>query len=199
MLRVERIMAGPIDNLLVIEASEAMPGAMAAMLLADHGAEVIKVEPAGGSVFARDLTRKGWDRGKQSVELDVNSADGRDQLGALLKTADIFIHSYGEREAASLGLDTATLARNYPTLVTCVISAYGQGTPFSERPYGESLAAALLGTMIDRGSSFRPGPLYLGHPALHYGQAFLAAIGSLAAIRARRHTGRGQCVDASLV
>ena len=65
MLRVERIMAGPIDNLLVIEASEAMPGAMAAMLLADHGAEVIKVEPAGGSVFARDLTRKGWDRGKR--------------------------------------------------------------------------------------------------------------------------------------
>jgi crotonobetainyl-CoA:carnitine CoA-transferase CaiB-like acyl-CoA transferase len=192
-------MAGPIENLVVVEASEAMPGAIAAMLLADHGAEVIKVEPIGGSVFAGDLTRKGWDRGKRSVEIDLQSAAGRETLAGLLKSADIFIHSFDEREAASLGVDSATLAREYPTLVSCVISAYGTDTPFSDRPYGESLAAALLGTMIDRGSSFRPGPLYLGHPALHYGQAFIAAIGSLAAIRARRHTGRGQRVDASLL
>jgi len=54
-----------------------MPGAIAAMLLSDHGAEVIKVEPTGGSVFAGDLTRKGWDRGKRSVEVDLNCAAGR--------------------------------------------------------------------------------------------------------------------------
>src|SRR5580765_2644233 len=148
-------MAGPIENLAVVEASEAMPGAIAAMLLADHGAEVIKVEPIGGSVFAGDLTRKGWDRGKCSVEIDLESAAGRETLAGLLKSADIFIHSFDEREAASLGVDSATLAREYPTLVSCVISAYGTDTPFSDRPYGESLAAALLGTMIDRGSSFR--------------------------------------------
>src|SRR5690242_15721769 len=106
-------MAGPIDNLVVIEASEAMPGAIAGMLLADHGSEVIKVEPIGGSVFASDLTRKGWDRGKRSLELDLNSADGRDALAGLLKTADIFIHSFDELGAAALGVDSATLARNF--------------------------------------------------------------------------------------
>ena len=82
-------MAGPLEHLIVIEAATVMPGGMAAMLLADHGAEVIKVEPRGGAFYAYDLTRKGWDRGKKSVELDIHDATDRNQLRALLKTADI--------------------------------------------------------------------------------------------------------------
>ena len=85
-------------------------------------------------------------------------------------------------------------------LLTCAAGLREpEGTPFAGRPYGESLAAGLLGAMVDKGSSFRPGPMYLGHPALHYGQAFLASIGVLAAIKARRETGRGQQVEASLL
>ncbi len=190
-------MSGPLAHLRVIDAAEALPGAIAAMLLADHGADVIKVEPVGGSCFAKDLTRKGWDRGKRSVEIDV-AADTA-SLRGLLKTADIFIHSLTDAEAASLGLDETSLSRDFPALVSCALTAYSRGTPFSDRPYGESLAAAKLGTMIDRGSSFREGPMYLGHPALHYGQAFLAVINSLAAVRARRAIGVGQEVEASLL
>ncbi|HEY0446382.1 MAG TPA: CoA transferase [Allosphingosinicella sp.] len=192
-------MAGPLDHLVVVEASRVMPGAIAGMLLADHGADVIKAEPHGGAFFAHDLTRKSWDRGKRSVELDYDDPGERAKLAALIATADIFIHSLEDEEAARLGLDRDTLARDNPGLIVCALQAYGKDTPFAGRPYGESLAAALLGTMVDKSSSFRPGPIYLGHPALHYGQAFLAVIGLLAAIKARRETGQGQLVEASLL
>lgn len=190
-------MAGPLAHLRVIEAATVMPGAIAGMLLADHGAEVIKVEPVGGTWFAHDLTRKGWDRGKRSVELDLASQAG--ELKKLLAGADIFIHSLGDAEALALGLDAAALEAEFPALVICTLNAYGRDTPFAGRPYGESLAAAKLGTMVDKGSRHRPGPMYLGHPALHYGQAFLAVIAALSALRARRMIGVGQEVEASLL
>jgi len=190
-------MSGPLAHLRVIEASTRQPGAIAAMLLADHGADVIKVEPVGGDCYARDLTRKGWDRGKRSVEIDI--AADTESLRGLLRTADIFIHALPDEEAARLGLDDAALARDFPALVSCTLTGYSRGTPFSDRPHGESLAAARLGTMVDKGSSHREGPMYLGHPALHYGQAFLTAMNVLAAVRARRSLGLGQACEASLL
>ncbi len=190
-------MSGPLQHLRVIEAANVMPGAITGMMLADHGADVIKVEPVGGSFFAHELTRKGWDRGKRSVELDI--ATDTEKLRGLLKTADIFIHSLDDAEALRLGLDEASLERDFPALVSCALTAYGKDTPFHGRPYGESLVAAKLGTMVDKGSSHRAGPMYLGHPALHYGQAFLAVMSTLAAIRARRSIGVGQGVEASLL
>jgi len=192
-------MPGPLENLTVIEASQVMPGAIAGMMLADHGADVIKVEPVGGAFFANDLTRKSWDRGKRSVEVDLESDEGRDTLRRLAATADVLILSLEAAEAKRLGLDRETLSRDNPGLIVCLLTAYGQDTPFADRPYGESLAAALLGTMIDKRSSFRDGPVYLGYPALHYGQAFLAVIDILAALRAERETGLGQEVEASLM
>lgn len=190
-------MSGPLAHLRVIEASGVQPGAIAAMLLADHGADVIKVEPVGGTVFAHDLTRKGWDRGKRSVELDFRADPAT--LRGLLATADVFIHDITDAEAALLGLDEVSLARDFPAIVSCAITAYSRGTPLSDRPYGESLAAARLGTMVDKGSSHRPGPMYLGHPALHYGQAFLCVMNVLAGLRARRSLGIGQGTEASLL
>jgi crotonobetainyl-CoA:carnitine CoA-transferase CaiB-like acyl-CoA transferase len=191
--------AGPLETLKVVEASQVTPGAIAAMLLADHGAEVVKVEPHGGAVFAQDLTRKGWDRGKASVELDFRDPVELEKLRLLVAKADIFIHALSRADAVAHGLDRETLARDHPGLIVCVLSGYAEDSPFADRPYGESLAAALLGTMIDKGSSFRPGPVFLGHPALHYGLAFLSVIGVLAAVRARHETGLGQTVSASLM
>lgn len=192
-------MSGPLDHLLVIEAADVMPGSIAGMLLADHGAQVIKLEPEGGSCFAHDLTRKGWDRGKKSAIFDIHDPANRGRLHQMLARADVFIHALTPDEQAALGLDPAALDRDFPALVACAMSAYGTDTPFADRPYGESLAAAKLGTMIDKGSSHRSGPMYLGHPALHYGQAFLAVISTLAALRARRIIGEGQAVEASLL
>ena len=192
-------MPGPLDHLIVIELAQSMPAAIAAMLLADHGADVTKIEPTGGNFFAHDLTRKAWDRGKRSVELDVADPANRKTLGGLLAGADILVHAMEEKEAAALGLDAASLKRDFPALIVTALTAYGADTPFADRPHGEALAAALLGTMVDKLSSFRPGPVYLGHPALHYGQAFLGVIGALAAVRARRCIGTGQRVETSLL
>jgi crotonobetainyl-CoA:carnitine CoA-transferase CaiB-like acyl-CoA transferase len=192
-------MAGPLKSLRIVDASRVMTGAISGMLLADHGAEVIKIEPHGGAFFAHDLSRKAWDRGKASVELAYEDEGDRARLKALIATADVFIHSLTTREAARLGLDRDALARDNPGLIVAVLEAYGDDTPMADRPYGESLAAARLGQMIDKASSFRPGPMYPGHPALHYGQAFLAVIGILAAVRARHETGEGQAIHASLM
>jgi crotonobetainyl-CoA:carnitine CoA-transferase CaiB-like acyl-CoA transferase len=192
-------MAGPLEGLVVVEAAQAMAGAIAAVALADHGALVIKIEPPGGAYFAHDLTRKGWDRGKRSIELDVADSANAEALHALLARADVFIHALDPAEQRRLDLGGESLAARHPGLVVCALTAYPDGTPFAGRPFGESLAAALLGTMVDKSSSFRPGPIYLGHPALHYGQAFLAQIGVLASLKARRETGRGQVVEASLL
>jgi crotonobetainyl-CoA:carnitine CoA-transferase CaiB-like acyl-CoA transferase len=192
-------MPGPLSHLTVIELATEMPVAIAGMLFADHGADVLKVEPKGGACFAHELSRKSWDRSKRSVELDVGDGADRASLQGLLTGADILIHALEDAQAAALGLDEPTLARDFPELIVVALTAYGADTPFADRPRGESLAAALLGTMIDKGSPFRPGPVYLGHPALHYGQAFLGVIGALTAVRARRHIGRGQRVEASLL
>lgn len=192
-------MPGPLENIVVIEIANQMPVAIAGMLLADHGAEVIKIEPHGGNFFAHDLTRKSWDRGKKSVELDIASAEGRETLRGLLARADMVIHAISDEAAEAAGLDSAALARDFPALIACALTAYGRDTPHSGRPYGKSLTAARLGTMIDKLSTLRPGPVYLGHPALHYGQAFLSVIGGLAALRARRLIGVGQEVEVSLL
>ena len=110
-------MPGPLDHLVVIELSTEMPVAIAGMLLADHGADVLKVEPRGGAYFAHELTRKSWDRSKRSVELDVADADDRAALRGLLGGADIFIHALEEGEAKALGLDGESLARDYLTSI----------------------------------------------------------------------------------
>ncbi|GAN00293.1 CAIB/BAIF family protein [alpha proteobacterium U9-1i] len=192
-------MPGPLEGLVVIDMAQVMPSAIAGMLLADHGADVLKVEPPGGAFYAYDLTRKSWDRGKKSVELDLEKAGDRESAQKLVDGADILFHSLSDSDAKRLGFDEVALRKRNSGLAVCALSAYGADTPFADRPYGESLAAALLGTMIDKKSSFREGPMYLGHPALHYGQAFLAVINVLATLRARRETGVGQASEASLL
>jgi crotonobetainyl-CoA:carnitine CoA-transferase CaiB-like acyl-CoA transferase len=193
-------MPGPLENLVVVEAARVMAGAIAGVLFADHGADVIKVEPKGGAWFAHKRTRKGWDRGKASLELDIEADGDRARLVELLKRADVFIHDFEEADAARLGLDYATLKAVNPGLVVCALTAYGADTPMAGRPYGESLAAARLGAMIEKGNPHRPDtPFYLGHPAMQYGQAFIAVIDILAGLRAKNETGFGQDVEASLL
>ncbi|SCW40998.1 Crotonobetainyl-CoA:carnitine CoA-transferase CaiB [Sphingobium faniae] len=193
-------MAGPLENLVVIEASRTMSGAIAGLLLADHGAEVVKLEPEGGDWLAHSPARRGWDRGKRSVELDIESEADLPRIRRLIGGADVLLLSLTPQEAARQGLDQESLARNNPGLIVCFLTAYGADTPFADRPYGESLAAARLGAMIEKGNPHRPdAPFYLGHPALQYGQAFLAVIDVLAALRARGVTGAGQSAEASLL
>jgi crotonobetainyl-CoA:carnitine CoA-transferase CaiB-like acyl-CoA transferase len=191
-------MSAPLDGLLVVDASWGMPGAVAGMLLADYGARVVKVERPGGGPDARSVTRAAWDRGKWSVEADVATPDGVETLFSLLETADVFVESSGPGRAEAAGYGYDTVHERLPGLVYCSISGYGPDGPWRDRPGYDCLVAARLGAMAEQ-PGHRKGPKFLGHPMIGYGTASLAAIGILAALRARRSTGAGQRVDVSLL
>ncbi|HKA03431.1 MAG TPA: CoA transferase, partial [Acidimicrobiales bacterium] len=189
-------MPGPLDGLLVVDATWGMPGAVATLMLADYGARVVKLERPGGP---DGPNRRAWDRGKWSVELDVAAPENAELVAALLQRADIFVESFGAGRAEQLGLGYEQVKSSCPGLVYCSISAYGlDDTPWRDRPGWEALVAARMGFMAEQ-PGHRDGPIFLGHPSIGYVTGYLAVIGALTAIRARRYTGRGQQVDVSLL
>ena len=190
---------GPLAGLTVVDCSWGMPGSVASLLLADNGATVIKVDRARQDGGGLSLARLAWDRGKKSIALDLQLEEDRKVLFGLLGKADVFIESFGLGRAEPLGLDFDTLHARFPRLVCCSITAYGRTGPWRDEPGFDCLVAAKLGLMSEQASAGRDGPIFLGHPHIGYGTGFVAAIGTLAAIRARHHTGRGQRVDASLL
>jgi crotonobetainyl-CoA:carnitine CoA-transferase CaiB-like acyl-CoA transferase len=195
---------GPLEGLTVVDASWGMPGSVGSLLLADNGANVIKVErPAAGARAAgrkpHTLARLAWERGKKSVELNVNDGADREVLLALLAKADVFIESFGRGRALAFGLGFEQLRERFPRLVCCSLTAYGQFGPWRDEPGYDCLVAAKLGVTSEQPGAGRAGPIFLGHPHIGYGTGFLAAISILAAIRARHVTQRGQLVDVSLL
>jgi crotonobetainyl-CoA:carnitine CoA-transferase CaiB-like acyl-CoA transferase len=189
-------MPGPLDGLLVVDATWGMPGAVTTLMLADYGARVVKLERPGGP---DGVNRRAWDRGKWSIELDIASAENTPLVSALLQRADIFVESFGAGRAADLGLGYEQIKSECPGLVYCSISAYGlDDTPWRDRPGWDALVAARMGFMAEQ-PGHRPSPVFLGHPSIGYVTGYLMAIGALSALHARRSTGRGQQVDVSLL
>ncbi|MEV5647089.1 CoA transferase [Nocardia sp. NPDC052254] len=191
-------MPGPLDGLVVVDASRGMPAGIATMMLADYGARVVKVERPGYTPGAEATLRKVLDRGKWSVTADLETSQGTRTLHELLASADVFIESWGAGRAEANGLDHATLRGRYPQLVCLTVTGYGTAGPLSQRPGYEALLNARLGMTAEQ-RAHRPGPTFLGHPTVSYGTAFLAVIGVLSALHARKLTGRGQRVDTSLL
>ena len=180
---------GPLSALTVIDASWGMPGSVATLLLADCGANVIKVERPGAAGGPPDLLRLAWERGKKSVQLDLRAAADRQVLDGLLARADVFVESFGPGRAVRFGLDYTSLEARFPRLVCCGITGYGQSGPWRDEPGWDCLVAAKMGVMTEQPSAGREGPIFLGHPHIGYGTGFMAAIGILAAIHARHLTG----------
>ncbi len=191
-------MPGPLEGLVVVDASWGMPGAVTGMLLADYGATVVKVERPGGGPDRESPARAAWERGKRSVTLDLASAEGVARLLELIGAADVFIESFRPGAATERGFGYDLVHRDHPRVVYCSITGYGQDGPWRDRPGFDSLVAARLGVMAEQ-TGHQPGPTFLGHPSIGYGTAFLATIGILGALRARHLTGAGQFVDASLL
>lgn len=191
-------MPGPLDGLLVIDASWGMPSSITSLLLADYGAHVVKVERPGGGIDATAPERKMWDRGKWSIVLDPENSDDAETLRQLLRRADVFIESYGVARSKELGLDYEDLRVLNPRLLHLSTTAYGRSGPWQDRPGYEALVAARMGFMAEQ-PGHRKGPIFLGHPSIGYTTGFLGAIGILAGLRARRVTGRGQRVDVSIL
>ena len=193
-------MAGPCTGLNILDFSMGMPGAICTLVLADYGAEVIKVEPPGGDPFRFQPAWISWNRGKKGVTLDLGSSEGREQALQLMAQADVVVESSRPGDMAQWGLDYDSLSERYPRLVYCSITGFGQHGPLRRVKGYEGVVAARAGRMLNmEGQPNRDGPVY---SAVHTGSwhASQAAVrGILAALRVRDQCGRGQWVQTSIV
>ena len=199
-------MAAALDGIRIVDQTQVMAGPFASMLLADMGAEVIKVEPPEGEhsrhvgpeaapgVSASFLA---VNRGKRGITLDLKQPEGVAVLKRLVATADVLVENYRPGVAARLGVDYPTLAAVNPRLIYCSVSGFGQTGPYASRGGYDLIAQGMAGIMSATGSDGGP-PVKVGVPIADLGAGLFALLGILAALRARRLTGRGQQVDTSL-
>ena len=142
-------MAGPCDGLVVLDFSWGMAGGLATAVLADFGADVIKIEPPAGDPFRSHPAWLAWNRGKKSAVLDLKTAQGRTQAQRLAEQADVVLESFRPGVAHRLGIDYATLSAINPRLVYASISGWGQQGPLSQVAGYEGVIAAKSGRMTD--------------------------------------------------
>ena len=220
-------MASVFDGIRVLDLSWAIAGPITGMLLSDHGADVVKIEPPGGDPWRGTPGYDTWLRGRRSAELDLREPSDRESFYALARRADVVIDSYGPGTAARLGVDATRLLDANPRLVHCSISAYGRHSAHNDRPGYDALVAARLGIWHEQRGHFggavphmnglepflpeleipdgmapgspREGPIFTYTPWLSMCTSFLATMGISAALLARLRTGRGQRVETSLL
>jgi crotonobetainyl-CoA:carnitine CoA-transferase CaiB-like acyl-CoA transferase len=195
-----------LDGLKVVDLSVFLPGPYLTMALADHGAEVIKVEPPGEGDHSRyigasdgptSIFFRNVNRGKKSIVIDLKSAEGRESLLTLCDTADVFVESYRPGVMARLGIDyTAVSARN-PRIVYCSISAFGQDGPYRDRPAHDLATMAFSGALsITLG---RDGaPAMPGVAIADIVSSLQALSGVLMALLRREKTGAGDYIDVAM-
>ncbi len=188
-----------LDGVCLIDLSTGIAGPYAAMLMTDQGAECIKIEPRGGDP-ARDLPGfLVWNRGKQSVILNLDTEEGQDILYRLVEKADVVIESFSPKTAKLLGVDYESLSNLNSRLIYCAIPLFGERGPLSEKPGNEGVVAALAGIMAGQGGPPGQPPVFVTLPLASYGTAFLAAYGVTTALYAREMSGTGQKVEVSLL
>ena len=193
-------MAGPCTGLTVLDFSLGMPGAICTLVLADYGAEVIKVEPPGGDPFRFQPAWISWNRGKKGIVLDLKTAEGREQAIHLAGEADVLVEAFRPGDMAEWGLGYDTLSHLYPRLVYCSITGFGQKGPLRRVKGYEGVVAAKAGRMLNlEGQPNRDGPVYsaVSTGSWHASQA--AVRGIIAALRVRDLCGRGQWVQTSII
>lgn len=195
-----------LENIRVIELGFAVAGPIAATLLADFGADVIKVEQPGVGDGMRNMGPKTkgvgvwWlvaGRNKKSICIDLKTQEGKEVLSDLLRDADILVENFRPGVLERLGFDWDTLHALNPKLVVLRISGFGQTGPFSQRPGFGKLAEAYSGATNLTGHRHEP-PL---HPSYSLGDmicALMGAYGAMVALHSRQSTGKGQVVDLAL-
>jgi crotonobetainyl-CoA:carnitine CoA-transferase CaiB-like acyl-CoA transferase len=191
-------MTTALDGLRIIEIGTGPAAAFAGMVLAENGADVVKVERPGGG---RDRARPGhvvWNRGKKSVVLDLDDPAGRAALDDLLTGSDAVVIALSAATRTRLGLDGDALAGRFPALVVGTIDGWGDGGPLSHLPGTEGLLAAATGRMATT-TGYRPGPIFTPVPIASFGAAMITVEAVLAALLEVRRSGHGQHVGTSLL
>ena len=184
------------DDIRIIDFTSGIAGPYATMFLADHGADVIKVEPPGGDPYRVSPGFETFNRGKRSVMLDPTSDSGRNRTQLLARSADVVVVDIPAARAAERGIDEAALRQDNPSLVYLAMPPFGERGPFVNRPSSPALIAAVSGIMADQ-SSYSGDPTYLVLPLASYGSAAMGAAAIAAGLYARERWGVGQRLDVS--
>jgi crotonobetainyl-CoA:carnitine CoA-transferase CaiB-like acyl-CoA transferase len=192
-------MTTALEGLRVLELSTTAGGAMAGMVLADNGAEVIKVEPPAGDPTRADPGFLVWNRGKRSVVIDLATPEGRHRVLELVATADAVIESLSPGAAERLGVDHHVLEQVNPGIVYGKITGFGERGPLRDLPGDEYTVAAVSGRMASQAALHRDGPTFTPAPIATFGAAMLCVQGVLAALLERTETGLGQRAHTSLL
>ncbi len=197
----------PLTGVRVLELANFMAGPYCAMLLADLGADVIKIENPDGGDHSRatppflDGQSAGFlalNRNKRSLALNLKHPEGRGIFLKLADRADVVIENFRPGTTRDLGIDYETLSARNPRLVYCAVSGFGQTGPYSHRPGLDLIIQGMSGLMSITGEPGRP-PVKVGVPVADLTAALFAANAIQAALLARERTGLGQYIDISLL
>ena len=195
-----------LSNLKVLDLTSHLSGPYCAMILADHGADVVKIEkPNDGDQLRKTPPFQSgesapfmlWNRNKRSVTLDLKHTKDHQLLLKMAETADIMIENFKPGTASRLGIDYESVSKINPTLIYCSISGFGQTGPYAPRGGFDLIACGMSGLMSINGPPDGP-PYRIPMPVSDVCGGMNGAIGILTALAARNRTGRGQHVDTSL-
>jgi formyl-CoA transferase len=199
-------MSGVLEGLRVIDLGHALAGPFAATMLADHGADVLKIEhPERGDPMRRLGPRKGevpvwWmaaGRNKRSVTLDFRTTRGREILLRLVERSDVLVENFRAGTLERHGLGWEDLRRVNPRLVMLRISGFGQQGPYASRPGFGRTAEAMSGSAALTGYPDGP-PVHVGYSLADTLAGLMGAFGVLLALQGRGRTGAGDCIDLAL-
>ena len=199
--------SGPLSGIRVLDLSRVLTGPFCSMILADLGAEVLKVEEPGSGDQTRTVPPfvegeshyyMAINRNKQSIVIDLKTNEGREIILGLAEKSDIVLENFRPGVMARLGLAYEVFQKRKPDLIICSITGFGQEGPMAELPSFDLVTQALSGMMSINGEADGP-PTKIGVPMGDVGGGMWAAIAVLAALQHRTATGKGLHVDLSLL
>ncbi len=190
-------MAQALDGIRILDLSWGIAGPLGVLLLAEQGADTIKVEPPGGDPFRAYDGYTVWNRSRRSFTVDLKDPAGLEAFRRLAATADIVVESFRPGVMDHLGVGYEQLRAINERIVLLSLPAYPDGHRFAQRPGYDALVQASSGQMWEQ-PGWRMGPVFLHMPMPSMGAFFLVSIGATTALIARERTGRGQHVRTSL-
>ncbi|HLG66258.1 MAG TPA: CoA transferase [Acidimicrobiales bacterium] len=186
-----------LDGVRILDLTWGIAGPAGILLLAEHGADVTKVEPPGGDPYRAYPGYRVWNRSRRSVTLDLKSVEGKERFLELVSSADVLAEAFSPGVMARLGLDYPSLEQRFPELVYVSVPAYPADSRHASRAGWDALVQARSGQQYEQ-PCWRSGPAFLASPMPSMGALYLVPAAILAALHARERTGRGQFVETSL-
>ena len=202
----------PLNGVKVIDLTHMLAGPYAGMVLADLGAEVVKVEPLGSGEMTRGLLKNDpnysfknfgayfltLNRNKKSVSIDLKNKKGLEVFYDLVRSADVVLNNFSAGVVSKLKIDFENLSSINPKIITCSITGFGETGPHSTRPAYDQIVQAYCGGMSITGKDAK-SPTRAGIPIGDLGSGLYSVIGILSALYSREKTQKGQHIDFSLL